>query len=110
MLDATNIADNNGDNSTVGNIASNRPYRKYMSVATTAVYMDVSTTTIRRLGKSGKLTELYPVPGRICFEVGGVDRYMDASVKQPPRGRGRGKKKKEGGEPVIAASNGHKEA
>ena len=61
----------------------------FLSIKHAAEYSDLSEETVRRLCKSGKLTELRPVRGKILIDRKQLDAYIRSCDGTPRTGRGR---------------------
>ena len=65
------------------------PIRRFMTIARSAKYADLSPESIRRLLASGKLTGLRPVRGRVLIDRTQLDALVLSSTLVPRVGRGR---------------------
>ena len=61
----------------------------FLSIKHSAEYSDLSEESIRRLCKSGKLTERRPVRGKILIDRKELDAYIRSCTTTPRTGRGR---------------------
>jgi len=66
-----------------------RATKRWMSVASSAEYADLSDESIRRLLSSGKLTPHRPVRGKILIDRRELDSLISGSTGRPRTGRGR---------------------
>ena len=63
--------------------------RRFLGVAGAANHASLSIESIRRLIKSGRLTALRPVRGKIVIDVHELDAVIRSSTTSPRTGRGR---------------------
>ena len=61
----------------------------FLSIKHAAEYSDLSEKSLRRLCKSGKLTELRPVSGKIVIDRKELEAYIRSCNGTPRTGRGR---------------------
>ena len=62
---------------------------RWLTIATAAVYCDLSEDSIRRLISSGKLAGHRPVKGRVLIDRGELDSFVSTATTVPRKGRGR---------------------
>lgn len=68
------------------------PPKRWLGVAGSAEYSDLSVESIRRLVASGRLTAHRPLKGKILIDRLELDALILGSTSTPRTGRGRGRR------------------